>query len=116
MRIPALLQKLEFVGQAEGDRRTYYVFQGSAGYVVASANGPSGLNVSIVGKEFLEAITRRFRGRQVTTSLIVQKSRRPRVLGLRFAALNALYVMVALGAARKLKKHDGKAMVFKIKR
>lgn len=112
MRIPSLLQNLQFIGEAEGDRRTYYVFRGTGGYVVASSNGKADLNVTVVDREILGVIQRRFGGREVTTRLVVQRSRRPD----RFAALNALYVMVALGAARKLRKRDGKAMVFKIKR
>ncbi|MGH9509508.1 MAG: hypothetical protein ACRD2Q_12230 [Terriglobales bacterium] len=112
MRISSILQNLAFIGEAEGDRRTYYVFQGSSGYVVASSNGKAALNVTMVGKDVLAGIQRRFGGREVTTSLIVHRSRRPD----RFGALNALYVMVALGAARKLRKRDGKAMVFKVKR
>lgn len=114
MRIPTLLQKLEFIGQAEGDRRTYYVFQGTGGYVVASSNGKAALNVSIVDRKIPDAITRKFGGREVTTRRVVEGSRS--LLGERFTALNALYVMVALGTARKLRKHEGKAMVFKINR
>ena len=112
MRIPSLLQNLKFIGEAEGDRRTYYVFQASGGYVVASSNGKAALNITVVDKRVPGVIQRRFGGREVTTRLVVQRSRRLE----RFAAMNALYVMVALGAARKLRKRDGKAIVFKIKR
>lgn len=115
MRIPRLLQGLEFVGQAEGDRRTYYVFKGASAYVVASPNGKAALNLSVVDGEVPEVITRRFGGREVTSRSLMHKSRRRDLFGASFAALNALYVMVALGRARKLKKREGKAMVFKIK-
>ena len=115
MRIPALLQRLEFVGQAEGDRRTYYVFKGNSAYVVASPNGKAALNVSVVDAEVPEVITRRFGGREVTSSTLKHKSHRPDLFGASFAALNGLYAMVALGRARKLKKREGKAMVFRIK-
>ncbi len=36
MKISSTLQGLRLVGQAEGDRRTYYVYQGDGPYVVAS--------------------------------------------------------------------------------
>jgi hypothetical protein len=115
MRISSLLQKLEFVGQAEGDRRTYYIFEGSSGYVVASPNGKLALNVTVVDREVPKVIGRRFEGQQVTARILRTTSRRPDLFGANFAALNALYVMVALGRARKLKKRQGRAMVFKIK-
>lgn len=115
MRVPSLLQKLRFLGQAEGDKRTYYVFQGGGDYLVASANGTAALNVTLVARKIPEVIARRFRGREVTTSLLKRASGRPDLFRAPFAPLNALYVMVALGAARKLKKREGRAMVFKIR-
>ena len=41
--------------------------------------------------------------------------RRPDLFDDNFSPLNALYTMVALGRAKKLKKRQGRAMVFKIK-
>ena len=113
MRIPDLLTHLEFVGRAEGDRRTYYVFKGRAQYVVASANR-EGLNVNVVDGDAPAAILRRFAGKRVTSKLLGRNARRPGMFGESFQRLNSLYVMVALGKAAKLKERDGKAMVFKI--
>jgi len=113
MRIPDLLLNLEFVGQAEGDKRTYYVFKGRAQYLVVSANR-EGLNVNIVGHEAPEVILRRFGGRRVTNKLLGKNGRRPDLFGESFQRLNSLYVMVALGKAKKLKEREGKGMVFKI--
>lgn len=114
MRIPSLLEHLKFIGQAEGDRRTYYVFQGSSDYVLASSNGGSELNVTVVDTEAPEAVSKSFKGRQVTGRM-VEKNRRGDLFSAPFAGLNTLYVMVGLGRAKKLKKRQGKAMVFKIK-
>src|SRR5437773_12306492 len=111
MRISTVLQGLHFVGQAEGDRRTYYVFQGEGPYLVASPNVRGGLNVNLVERETPDVLSRRFKGQRVTGSILVRKGRRPDLFGADFAALNALYVMVALGRARKLKKHEGRALV-----
>ena len=110
MRIPELLTNLEFVGQAEGDKRTYYVFKGRRQYLVASANNRGGLNVNAVGSEAPKAILRKFGGKEVTSKQLGKSGRGPQ----RFERLNSLYTMVALGKARKLKKREGKAMVFKI--
>ena len=114
MRLRSLLQDLKWIGQAKGDKRIYSVVQGTSDYLVVSPNGRTNLNVTIVDKRAPEALTRRFHGREVTTSLLKRRSRRADLLGGPFAPLNALYVMVALGRARKLKKREGKAMVFKI--
>jgi hypothetical protein len=114
MRIPELLINLEFVGRAEGDRLTYYVFKGRTGYVIVSANSRGGLNLNIVEAEAPDVILRRFAGEQVTSNLLGKNGRRPDLFGQSFNRLNSLYVMVALGKAKKLKKREGKAMVFKI--
>ena len=114
MRIPTLMTNLEFVGQAEGDRLTYYVFKGPASYLVVSAGSRGGLNVNIVEAEVPGVIIARFGGQQVTSKLLGKAGRRPDLFSESFGRLNSLYVMVALGKAKKLKKRDGKAMVFKI--
>ena len=115
MRLRSLLQDLKWIGQAKGDKRIYSVVQGTSDYLVVSPNGRTNLNVTIVDKRAPETLARRFGGREVTTSLLKGKLGRRGLLGEPFAPLNALYVMVALGRARKLKKRAGRAMVFKIR-
>ena len=115
MRIPNLLQKLPFVGQAEGEKLTYYIFEGNRAYLVVSPNSRGGLNMNVVDRETPDVISHEFSGQRVTGRMLVQKGRRPDLFGDNFSPLNALYAMVALGRARKLKKRDGRAMVFKIK-
>ncbi len=116
MKISKLLESLNFVGQAEGDRLTYYVFQGDGPYLVAAPNDRGGFNVNIVDREAPDVVGRRFKGKRVTGRLLVEQGRRPDLFGAAFAPLNALYVMVALGRARKLKKRDGRALVFTVKK
>lgn len=113
MRIPDLLLNLEFVGRAEGDKRTYYVFKGREQYLVVSANR-EGFNVNIVDNAAPKVILRRFGGKRVTNKLLGKNARRPGLFGESFQRLNSLYVMVALGKAKKLKEREGRAMVFKI--
>ena len=110
-----LLQKLPFVGQAEGERLTYYVFEGNRAYLVVSPNSRGGLNMNVVDMETPEVISHRFSGQRVTGRMVAEKGRRPDLFGDNFSPLNALYTMVALGRARKLKQRVGRAMVFKIK-
>ena len=115
MRIPTLLNRLPFVGQAEGDRRTYYVFEGNGAYLVVSPNKGGGLTLSVVDQETPGVISRRFSGQRVTGRMLTEKGRRPDLFGDSFSPLNALYTMVALGRARKLKQKMGRATLFKIK-
>jgi hypothetical protein len=114
MQIPKLMANLEFVGQAEGDRLTYYVFKGRTSYLVVSGGSRGGLNVNVVDLEAPDVIVNRFAGEQVTSKRLGKGGRRPDLFGQSFDRLNSLYVTVALGKAKKLKKRDGKAMVFKI--
>jgi len=51
----------------------------------------------------------------VTVSMLKSKRNRSGMFRDYFDRLNALYVMVALGRARKLKKKLGKAMLFRVK-
>lgn len=115
VKIPTLLKQLPFVGQAEGERLTYYVFEGNRAYLVVSPNSRGGLNLNVVDQDTPEVISRRFSGQRVTGQMLVQKGRRPDLFADNFSPLNALYTMVALGRAKKLKQKLGRAMVFKIK-
>lgn len=114
MRIPDLLMNLEFVGQAEGDRRTYYVFKGRTRYLVVSAHNRGGFNLNTVQAKIPGVILRRFAGKRITTKMLGKNSRGPGLFRQSFDRLNSMYVMVALGKARKLKQREGKAMVFRI--
>ena len=114
MRIPALFKDLEYIGRAAGDRSTYHVFKGELGYLVVSPNNRGGLNVNVVNVKIPDIIARKFHGRQVTGPLLTKRSGRPDLFRVPFVPLNSLYVMVALGRARKLNKHEGRAMVFRI--
>lgn len=115
MKIRSLLQGLPFVGQAEGERLTYYVFEGNGTYLVVSPNSRGGMNMNVVDRETPEVISRRFSGQRVTGTILAKKGHRPDLFGDSFSRLNALYTMVALGRAKKLKQRLGRSMVFKIK-
>jgi hypothetical protein len=111
----ALLQGLHFVGRAEGEKLSYDVFESNQAYLVFSPNKRGGLNVAVVSKDAPELISLRFRRKHVSRNDVVEKIRKRKMFSDSFAPLNALYVMVALGRARKLKQRQGRAMVFKIK-
>ena len=116
MRIPVLFQGARYAGKAEGDRRTYYVFESDVGYLVVAPNSAGGFNLNVVDRKVPDAVTTQFKGKNVTAGRLKRSSRRPGLFRGPFSSLQALYVMVALGRARKLKQREGKAMVFKIRR
>ena len=115
VKIQTLLRGLPFVGLAEGERLTYYVFEGNGAYLVVSENSRGGLNMNVVDQDAPAVISRRFSGQRVTGTTLAQRGRRPDLFGDSFSRLNALYTMVALGRAKKLKQRLGRSMVFKIK-
>ena len=114
MRIPALFKDARYIGKAEGDRRTYYVFESDVGYLVVAPNSAAGFNLNIVDRKVPDAVTSGFRGKNLTAGRLKRSSRRPSLFRGPFSSLQALYVMVALGRAWKLKQREGKAIVFKI--
>ncbi len=115
MNVRSLFRDLRYRGQVKGDRRTYYAFESPSGYLLVSLNRQGGFNVNPVDREAVEVIAKRFRGQRVTRKILVTRARRPDLFGKGFAPLNALYVMAAIGSARKLVEREGRAMVFKIK-
>jgi hypothetical protein len=114
MKIRQLFAGIRYVGRAEGDRRSYYVFQSDAGYLVLTPNSEYSFTANIVDAGAPEVVTRKFKGKELTAKDLREMRRRDDLFGRPFAALNALYAMVALRYARKLKRREGKAMVFKI--
>jgi hypothetical protein len=115
MKVQDMFGGIRYVGRAEGDRRSYYVFESTVGYLVVTPSSDHAFNINTVDIEVPEVVLRRFKGKQLTTGRLKLNSRRPDLFGDSFACLNALYVMVALGRAKKLKRREGKAMVFKVR-
>jgi hypothetical protein len=112
VNIPDYFKEVRYVGRAKGERRTYHVFEGARAYLVVSPNTRGGLNVNPVSRKAPDLIARRFRGRHVTAKRLRKAGGLFRAA---FAPLNALYVMVALGRASKLKIREGRSMVFSVK-
>jgi hypothetical protein len=48
MAVKNLFSGARFIGQAEGDRRSYYVFQSDNGYLVATPQSPRNYSVTLV--------------------------------------------------------------------
>ena len=112
VKIPDFFKEVRYAGRARGERRTYHVFEGARAYLVVSPNSRGGLNVNPVSRKAPDLISKRFRGRHLTSKRLAKAGGPFRAA---FAPLNALYVMVALGRAAKLKLKEGRSMVFSIK-
>jgi hypothetical protein len=115
MKIAQLFTGARYLGRAEGDRQRYYIFGSGAGYLVVAPNSDRSFNMNLVDAEAPEAIARAFKGKRLTTGILRKSGRRPDLFGTSFGCLNALYVMVGLGRARKLKLRQGRSMVCKIR-
>jgi len=109
---------LKYAGKADGDKRAYHVFEGAASMLVVSPGRTKGsYNANAVDRRGLDVVGRRFRGRKVTSADVMRKARRRDLFRQRFDALNALYAMVAVGRAHKLReRRDGRSLVFRILR
>ena len=116
MRAEKLFKGLEFVGTADGRRRSNQVFEAPTHFVVVALNSPRSGYFSVVDREAVEAARSRFAGKTVTSSDLDAKLARGRVR--QFTSLNTLYVLVAQRQAaidRSLSKAGNSSLFFKIK-
>jgi hypothetical protein len=103
MNAKKLVQSLSYVGEAKGKRQTYYVFRGNEFFLVLSFSKtkPQAGNFNIVDSESVEYVRSRFLGKKgVTAKDVVARAKRTGRLSNSLAALNVLYVLVALGEAK----------------
>src|SRR5437660_8235693 len=105
MSIRKMFEGARFVGEARGERQVYYVFSAEAAYIVLAQRSQNNFSITLVKNDAPKAISRRFRGKRVAVKDLKPLFREY------FDRLNALYVMVALGLAKKLKERDGRAML-----
>jgi hypothetical protein len=107
MTVKNLFSGARFIGQAEGERRTYYVFQGESGYLVATPRSPRNYSVTLVQNEVPDVISRKFKGKQVTVSMLKSKGTRAGLFRDYFDRLNALYVMGRVRTSEKTQEKVG---------
>jgi hypothetical protein len=115
MSIKNLFSGAIFVGEAAGDRQTYFVFSVDAGYIVVARRSRNNFSITLVERDAPQVIARKFKGQRITVKDLKSRGGRADLFGEYFDRLNALYVMVATGRAKKLKEKLGRAMLFKVK-
>ncbi len=119
MNIRSLTTRLQYRGEVEGKRQTYYVFEGKSQYLVMSfsRSKANAGNFNVVAGDAVEYVARRFGGRQGLTAKILHKtSRRPRLVRGHLAALNILYVLVATGRAKIDARFREREIYFNVRR
>ena len=81
-----------------------------------SKTKPNSGNFTIIQKDSVKYVAEKLSGKKnVTSSDLFHNSRKPNLIGSQIEALNILYVLVALGKAKILKKRLGSALQFNVK-
>jgi len=102
MNVKGVLSELRYVGEAQGIRQTYHVFQGRQRFLVMSFKkaDPATGNFNIVEADAVGYVERKYRGvKGLTAKQLFDESKRTKHFKDRFVALNVLYVLVAAGKA-----------------
>jgi hypothetical protein len=117
MKPQEAVSDLRFEGEATGTRQTYYVFRGKRHFLVLSfkRDDSAAGNFNIIQAEAVDYAKERFRGEKgITAKQLFEESRRTRHFKDRFAALNTLYILAALGEAAIDRRYKAGALVFNI--
>jgi hypothetical protein len=121
MNIRALQRGLEYCGRVDAVRQTYHVFTSPSYYFVLSfarARSRRGSGYfNLVGKAAVDYVGQRFGGtRGVTANQVFDAARRTRHLPTRLAALNVLYVLVALQQASITRAGEHRQLFFTVRK
>jgi len=117
MRAQDVVANLEYVGEAQGPRQTYSIFRGREHYLVVSfkKDDPQAGNFTILPAEAVEYVQHKFGGvKGMTAKRLYEESQRTKHFRDRLAALNGLYVLVALGQASVDHRFRAGGLVFNL--
>ena len=108
---------LHYCGEVEAVRQTYYVFEANEYYFVSSfrlsEKKPISGNFNLIPKVSVDYVKRKFSGyTDVAAKAIVEESKRTTHAPNALAALNALYILVALGEAEIVGKGAHQQLFF----
>lgn len=117
MDITSLEKGLTFCGRVKSVRQTYYVFDARDYFLVMSFSGPerSAGYFNVVEKKAVQYVHNRFAGKRgVTSNAVVDQAHRTTHAPSSLAALNILYVLVAIRAARIEKQGQHQQLFFRV--
>ena len=102
MKAQEAVSELHYEGKARGSRQTYHIFRGRRHFLVLSfkRDDPAAGNFNLIQSSAVRYVEARYRrSRSVTAKQVLEDARTTRHFKDRFAALNTLYVLVALKKA-----------------
>ncbi|MBI3536542.1 MAG: hypothetical protein HY070_03110 [Chloroflexi bacterium] len=103
MNIKNVFNDLKYLGEVEGQKQTYYVFSAPKHFLLCaySKNQAESGNFNVVDSEAVAYVLKKFAGKYgITSSNVVEESRKPQFVRDRLSALNLLYILVALKKAK----------------
>ena len=118
LSVRSLTTGLHFHGQVQGKRQHYYILSSPRQYFVMSVSikKQDAGNFNLVGRSAVEKLYRRLRGQQgLTAKTVFNRSRDRRLVPSRLAALNMLYVLVAIGGASIDGRYRSRELFFNVK-
>ena len=121
MNIQSLQRGLKYRGRVEAVRQTYHVFEAHGYFFVLSfalsrARRGSGY-FNVIDTDAVEYVQQRIGGtRAVTAKDVVAAARRTRYVPTTLAALNILYILVALEAASIVRAGEHRQLFFAVKK
>ncbi len=121
MNIRMLQRGLEYRGRVKAVRQTYHVFEAQRHFFVLSfalskARRGSGY-FNVIATDAVEYVRQRMGGtRGVTAKGVVAAARRTRHVPTTLAALNVLYILVALGSASITRAGEHRQLFFSVRK
>lgn len=118
MQPKKILTDLKFIKKVPAKRQTYYVYERKDHYILMTVNkARNSYNFNVVDKEAAKYVKKAFKGRQqLTSSDVLNKSKKPTYIKNAFDALNILYALCATGEAKIDRRYSGIKLFFNIKR
>jgi hypothetical protein len=121
MNIRTLQRGLNYRGRVKAVRQTYHVFEAQRyffllSFALSKARRGSGY-FNVIDTEAVDYVQRRMGGtRAVTAKDVVAAARRTRHVPTTLAALNVLYILVALRSATIVRAGKNRQLFFAVKR
>lgn len=117
MKLKNMLAGMTFCGEVRASRRSYTVFRNKSGYVLSSQKSGSIWqgDFVIVKEKAVEYLANRLKGQKgLTSSLIRNRTRTSPFARDHFDVLHGIYVLVALGRAKKDMRFKKRAIHFNV--
>ncbi len=114
----ALFREAKPAGEVHGARLTYSIFETPDAFILITQSGPRSGNFNVVDRRAVDRVRARFGGRRdLTSGELLRKMKGAGGIRDRFDALRVLYVLEALGQARRREaKAPARGFVFHLRK